>query len=455
MKKILSLGLFSIAIFTTAFTQQQPENPGFESWETISGLTVQEPVNWSSIKTSDGGSVINQLAPYVWDKSTDAHTGTYSVKLFNVTAPIGGIIVSGIVTNGRIHAELSGTGWAFTDTGDERWRTALTQKPDSVVIWAKYITVGGDVAQVKALLHTGSAKIPDAAQTNWISLAQIDIANATPTWTRFSAPFNYFNSTTPQYILFVVSSAGTSAHVGSIAYFDDIELIYNEPELDLTVFLQGPYAGGNLMSTSLNPEYLPLNQPFNTNPWDYNGTESVTAIPNSQVVDWVLIDLRDAASAATATGSTTIAKKAGFLLNDGSVVGLDGTGRLTSPLTISQNLFVVVWHRNHLGILSAIPLVKTNGVYSYNFSDASTKVYGGTSGYLQLESGFPELWGMAGGDGNADGIVNDNDKNNFWSILVGTRGYLQGDYNLNGHINNPDKNDIWLNNQIKQSQVPN
>ncbi len=116
---------------------------------------------------------------------------------------------------------------------------------------------------------------------------------------------------------------------------------------------------------------------------------------------------------------------------------------------------MVIWHRNHLGILSAIPLVKTNGVYTYNFSDASTKVYGGDAGYVQLESGDPELWGMAGGDGNADGIVNTNDKNNFWSILVGTRGYLQGDYNLNGHINNPDKNDIWLNNQIKQSQVPN
>jgi hypothetical protein len=390
----------------------------------------------------------------VWDQSTDAHTGNYSVKLFNVSVLT--TVAAGTITNGRVHSDFNpSNAYVFTNTTNSQWNTPFTQKPDSVVIWAKYTSTGGDIAQVKAVLHTGTAKIPDVAQVNWIALAQINISNSIPTWTRFSAPFSYFNSNTPAYILFVVSAAGTSAHVGSIAYFDDIELIYNEPELDLTVFLQGPYAGGNLMSTSLNPEYLPLNQPFNTNPWDYNGTESVTAIPNSQVVDWVLIDMRDAASAATATGSTTIAKKAGFLLNDGSVVGLDGTGRLTSPLTISQNLFVVIWHRNHLGILSAIPLVKTNGVYTYNFSDASTKVYGGDAGYVLLESGFPALWGMAGGDGNADGIVNDNDKNNFWSILVGTRGYLQGDYNLNGHINNPDKNDIWLNNQIKQSQVPN
>jgi hypothetical protein len=455
MKKTIFISIITAAFSISTYAQQQPQNAGFESWETISGLTTQEPVDWSSIKTSDGGGIINGLAPYVWDKSTDAHTGTYSVKLFNVTAPIGGIIVSGIVTNGRVHAELSGTGWVYTDTGNEQWRTALAQKPDSVVIWAKYSPVSGDIAQVKALIHTGTAKIPDASQTNWIAMAEINISNSTPTWTRFSAPFNYFNSTTPQYILFVVSSAGTSAHVGSIAYFDDIELIYNEPELDLTVFLQGPYTGGNLMSTSLNPDLIPLNQPYNIAPWSYTGTESVTVIPNAEVVDWVLVDMRDAASALTATAATSIRKRAAFLLSNGSVVGMDGTKKLTTPLTINQNLYVVIWHRNHLGIMSNNALVESDGVYTYNYSDAVNKIYGGSAGYVQLETGFPGLWGMAGGDGNAEGIVNGDDKNNFWSIFVGKTGYLSGDYNLNGHINNPDKNDIWLNNQNKECKVPN
>jgi hypothetical protein len=349
---------------------------------------------------------------------------------------------------------MSGTGWAFTDTGNDAWRTPFTQKPDSVVIWAKYTPVGGDVAQVKALLHTGTAKIPDAAQSNWISLAEINIQNSTPTWTRFSAPFNYFNGTTPEYILFVVSSAGTSAHVGSIAYFDDLELIYNNPELDLTVFLQGPYAGSNLMSTSLNPVFLPLTQPFNITPWNYNGLETVPSIPNAQISDWLLVEIRDAASAAAATGATTVARRAAFLLNDGSVVGLDGSSRLTFPVIITQNLFVVLFHRNHLGILSANPLTKSNGIYTYNFSDGVGKVYGGATGYAQLEPGIPGLWGMAGGNGNADDIINNDDKNNFWSILVGSKGYLRGDYNMNGQINNPDKNDIWLKSLTKQSQVP-
>jgi hypothetical protein len=451
MKKKLLISVTFIAISRLVFAQQQPQNSSFENWETISGLTVQEPVDWSSIKTSDGGSIINNLAPYVWDKSTDFYTGSYSVKLYNVTAPIGGIVVSGLVTNGRVHAEISGTGWVYTDTGNEAWRTSLTQKPDSVVIWAKYAPVSGDVAQVKALLHTGTAKIPDGTQANWIALAEINIPNSTPAWTRFSAPFNYFNSTTPQYILFVVSSAGTSAHVGTIAYFDDIELIYNEPELDLTVFLQGPYAGGNLMSAALNPGLLPLNQPYNTAPWNYTGTESVISIPNAEVVDWVLVDMRDAATAATATTATSVRKRAAFLLGNGSVVGMDGTKKLTAPLTISQNLYLVIWHRNHLGIMSSIPLVKLNNVYAYDFSTDFSKVYGGSTGYIQLETG---VWGMAGGDGNADGIVNAADKNNFWSIFVGTTGYLNYEYNLDGQISNQDKNDIWLNSQNKDCQVP-
>ena len=36
------------------------------------------------------------------------------------------------------------------------------------------------------------------------------------------------------------------------------------------------------------------------------------AIPNVNIVDWVLLDIRDAASAATATGATSVAKIPGF-----------------------------------------------------------------------------------------------------------------------------------------------
>ena len=196
MMKNLFLTIIAFVIGFAVFAQQ-PENPGFELWEDV-GLNEDEPVDWSSLKTSDNSST-NIFAPYVWEKSTDAHSGTYSVKLEN--GSVLGIVAAGTVTNGRIHAELSGTGWAYTDPTDARWNNPLTTKPDSIVVWAKNSPAGADVAQVKALLHTGSAKIPDPAQANYIAEALITIPDATSTWTRFSAPFNYYNGNDPEYIL--------------------------------------------------------------------------------------------------------------------------------------------------------------------------------------------------------------------------------------------------------------
>lgn len=446
--------LFSIA----AISQQQPENPGFENWENV-GLDEDEPVDWSSIKTSDGGSLINSFAPYVWEQSTDAHTGAYSVKLTNIYVSIASTVATGTVTNGRIHAEFSGTGWAYTNSGDSQWHTPFNQKPDSVVVWAKFSPVGNDTAAVKALLHTGDAQIPQADMSTWVSLAQINIPGEVTTWTRFSAPFEYFSEDTPQYILFVLSGGGAVSQENSVTFFDDLELIYNPLSLDLTAFLEGSYAGLGQMQTSLNPALLPLSQPFNTAPWNYTGTESVAAIPNADIIDWVLVELRDAATAANANNATTIAQQAAFMLKDGSIVGLDGSSRLSFESTfdydIAENLFVVIKHRNHLGIMSANPLAKSGGFYSYDFSDDAAKTYGGTAGTKQLETFGTSIWGMIGGDADANGTVNSLDKTSFWSILTGKTGYLSSDYNMDGQIDNTDKNDIWLDNIDANTQVPN
>lgn len=446
MNKKILLAIFSIAFIISAFGQQQPENASYENWENVGSATV-EPLEWSSIKTADawGG-----FAPQVCDRSSDAHTGDYSIKLYSAETFIG-VIAPGNATNGRIHAEISGVGWAFTDPNDSQWHTPCTEKPDSIAIWVKHSPAGPDIAQVTAVLHTGSAKIPDGAQTNYIAEAQILIPDANSSWTRFSAPFNYINGNEPEYILIVVSSADEVATLGTETYFDDIELIYNPVLLDLTAFMQGPYNSGNEMFTDLNPDHLPLNQPYDAAPWNYAGTESVTSVP-IDAVDWVLVEIRDAATAGGATGSTTLGRQAGFLLKDGSVVGLDGSSRLAFDVTINEDLFVVMQHRNHLGIMSAYPVTKIDGNHTYNFSDADDKIHGNSNGFVQIDA---SVWGMASGDGDANGIIESDDKTNFWSILVGKTGYLTADYNLDGQTNNSDKNDFWLNNLTKYSQVPN
>ena len=222
-------------------------------------------------------------------------------------------------------------------------------------------------------------------------------------------------------------------------------------DLDLLVFLEGPYSGSQ-MATGLNSgNEIPLSQPYNTAPWNYAGSESVGSIPNSNVVDWVLIELRDAASAGDADPTSTIATQAAFLLNNGDVVGLDGSSVLHFPsASFSHNLYAVVWHRNHLGIISANGLTEAGGVYDYNFSTAITQVYNGGAGYKEIAT---NVYGMVGGDANADGDINNADKT-LWTSDAGTKGYKATDHNMDVQVDNQDKNDTWAENGSYSSQVP-
>ncbi|MCD4698423.1 MAG: hypothetical protein K8S16_19530, partial [Bacteroidales bacterium] len=220
-------------------------------------------------------------------------------------------------------------------------------------------------------------------------------------------------------------------------------------EVELTAFLEGPYNGSD-MNTTLNSDgNLPLNQPFNVAPWNYAGTESVVSIPNANIVDWVLLETRNADNAASATAATKSSRYAAFILGDGSIVDLDGsTSSLKFNTYSDTNNFVVIHHRNHLGILSAEDLEYSAGTYSYDFTTAIDQAY--NSGQKNLGGG---AYGMYGGDANADGEVNTADKTT-WQGQAGTSGYKSADLDMNGQADNPDKNDLWLNNNNLQSQIP-
>ncbi len=221
--------------------------------------------------------------------------------------------------------------------------------------------------------------------------------------------------------------------------------------LDVTAFLEGPFVGPTMTPSLNSAGYIPLAQPYNVAPWNYAGSESVAAMPNANVVDWVLVELRDATSAPNATGATVIARQAAFVLNNGTVVGLDGSSDLLFANSVTNQLFVVVWHRNHLGVMSANPLANVGGIYSYNFSTGAGQAYGGDAHKL-LAGG---IYGMYGGDGNGNKTVNMTDKTAVWNPQAGTKGYKSGDFNMNSHVNNPDKNNILVPNNGKTSKVPN
>lgn len=223
-------------------------------------------------------------------------------------------------------------------------------------------------------------------------------------------------------------------------------------EMSLSIILHGPYSGSGGMTTTLNNlDLIPNSQPYHTSPWNYAGTENVISIPNPNIVDWVLVEYRDSPNAATATSAAMIGQQASFLLNDGSVVDLDGISNLDFPYTINDQLYVVIYHRNHLSIMSRYEVTESGGVYSYDFSSS----FGQGHGLLALRNLGGGYYGMHSCDANADGTVDEIDNTGVWHIQSGNQKYLNGDFNLDSQIDNLDKNDYWHESLGNSTNVPN
>jgi len=62
---------------------------------------------------------------------------------------------------------------------------------------------------------------------------------------------------------------------------------------------------------------------------------------------------------------------------------------------------------------------------------------------------------MLNRDSDANGTVDENDKDINWTSQSGSAGYFGSDLNLDAQVNNPDKNEVWEPNVNSTSQVPN
>jgi hypothetical protein len=207
------------------------------------------------------------------------------------------------------------------------------------------------------------------------------------------------------------------------------------------VFLPGTYADGDSMRTSLRDAGLiPTAQPYSTAPWNYSGNEQVGSIP-SGVVDWVLIQLRTDLT-------TTVATRAAFLMSDGSVTDIDGASAVRFDGLSAGDYYIVVRHRNHLGVMSASAVSLSSSSTLYNFTTAQTQAYG-INPMADLGSG---KYGMISGDTNGDGIVDASDRSAAWNDRLQT-GYKNSDVNLDGIVDASDRSEIW-NMRLLQTKVP-
>lgn len=218
--------------------------------------------------------------------------------------------------------------------------------------------------------------------------------------------------------------------------------------LDVDVFLEGPFNGTD-MDDNLG-SLIPNDQPFAIAPWNYAGTESFETLPPN-IVDWVLLELRDAADAASATEATIVDRKACLVNSEGKIVNLDGSEEIRFSVEISNDLFVVVHHRNHLKVMSSGALTESGGIYSWDFTASISNAYGGSLAVKDNGSGIVLL---IGGDSNADGNIDDLDRTTDWESQAGIDGYNAADLNMDSQVNNLDKNGYWYVNDGATTQVP-
>lgn len=221
--------------------------------------------------------------------------------------------------------------------------------------------------------------------------------------------------------------------------------------INITAILEGPFNGTD-MDTILNEiDSIPLTQPYNTAPWNYAGTESIAAVP-VDVVDWVYVQVRRASVAGDANIDSVVAEQAGFLMSNGLIMDSTGTTEMKLlPTEVGYGKFyVVVYHRNHVGVMSA-------SVLTYN-SDSAAFVFDFTSGAAQahgtnalLLSGSKYVMYAGNADLNSTAI-NGDDRDEVWDER-NAYGYRQADVNLDGNVTASDRS-IVNDNTGEDEQIP-
>ena len=228
--------------------------------------------------------------------------------------------------------------------------------------------------------------------------------------------------------------------------------------LQTKLFLQGSYNGTNMNDNLRSLGLIPLIDP-------YQGlsttTPSVLQVEGSNaIVDWVFIEVRNSMNPSQIEYATSA-----LIQRDGDVVSTNGTSPIIIPLP-PENYYIVVKHRNHLGVSTSIPISLTINTI-LDFTSISTW---GEQSTLNI-NGVKVLWA---GDSNSDGIIKYTGSNNDRDLILNkiggivptntTSGYFREDVNMDGWVKytgaNNDRDLILFNiggiipTNIKISQFP-
>lgn len=133
-------------------------------------------------------------------------------------------------------------------------------------------------------------------------------------------------------------------HLYLYHFLQSYQLYPKSVEFNLKLFLQGAYSF-NQMNCSTN-KTLPQTQPFNENPFNYN-EHGFIELPNSNIVDWVLVSLKLTLMILYLLHKSMPLKKKMVPL-------LILMEKVHFVLMLKKaQYYIVIQHRNHLSIMSS------------------------------------------------------------------------------------------------------
>jgi hypothetical protein len=212
-KDLLILFVFVGAIALNTYAQTQPPNAGFEDWLPVGPF--ENPAGWSSFNNFYSYGV-----PEMSFKTTDAHSGTYALRLISDTAtvppPLGtGTLdtLAGYVFLGN--ADMNNPGISYSD------------RPILMRAFVKGKVIPGNNAYLIATLRKWNAV--SHVREN-VGEAVYSISDTSSSYTQISVPFNYSLPDIPDTLEFKIMAGdvgpGGIIMPGNEIFIDDISFTF-------------------------------------------------------------------------------------------------------------------------------------------------------------------------------------------------------------------------------------
>lgn len=209
----------------------------------------------------------------------------------------------------------------------------------------------------------------------------------------------------------------------------------------VTLMLEGYYdANSKSLKTSLlDNDLLPMDHPFNAEPFNYGQAATVASFPSNSV-DWLLLELRDENDM-----NLIITTQPVLINSQGTLTDLLGNELITFEGLEDKNYYIAIYHKSHLPIISSSAQPLSDDPVEFDFSNSASATMG-----VNQQNLIDDKYFMVSGDFDGNGIINSLDFNLWKQAGAAVNSYSPADADGNGIINSLDFN-LWKANGSKVS----